>query len=55
MTDQNCRRTGTVGVSSPEVKDPAVVRHGWADLPDINLFGKDGLPVAPFRSDAPRP
>ena len=44
---------GTVVVSSQEVKEPAAVRYGWADLPDINLFSKDGLPVAPFRSDAP--
>lgn len=45
----------TIIVTSPDVKDPAAVRYGWADLPDINLFSKDGLPVAPFRSDSPQP
>jgi sialate O-acetylesterase len=41
----------TVEVSSPEVKDPAAVRYGWAPNPKGNLFNKDGLPASPFRSD----
>jgi sialate O-acetylesterase len=38
-------------VSSPEVKSPAAVRYNWADNPVGNLFGENGLPVEPFRSD----
>lgn len=42
----------TVVVSSPEVKEPVAVRYAWANVPECNLFNKDGLPAAPFRSDA---
>jgi sialate O-acetylesterase len=38
-------------VSSPQVAKPVAVRYGWADLPKVNLFGKDGLPASSFRTD----
>ena len=38
-------------VSSPSVKDPVAVRYAWADNPVISLSNKDGLPLAPFRTD----
>jgi sialate O-acetylesterase len=38
-------------VSSPNVQEPAAVRFGWADYPVVNLWGKDGLPASPFRTD----
>ncbi len=38
-------------VSSPQVPQPAAVRYGWADLPDVNLFNAEGFPASPFRSD----
>jgi len=38
-------------VSSPQVAKPVAVRYGWADAPTANLFGKDGLPASPFRTD----
>ncbi|MGC8863189.1 MAG: sialate O-acetylesterase [Armatimonadota bacterium] len=38
-------------VSSPAVTKPVAVRYGWADAPTANLFGKDGLPASPFRTD----
>ncbi len=41
----------TVVVSSPAVAHPVAVRYGWADLPKTNLFSKEGLPAAPFRTD----
>jgi len=41
----------TVVVSSPQVPDPMAVRYGWADLPKVNLFNKDGLPASTFRTD----
>ena len=42
-------------VHSPAVPAPTIVRYGWADNPECTLYGKTGLPVAPFRSDAPAP
>lgn len=50
-----------VVVSNPSVPDPVAVRFGWADYPVVNLFSRDGLPAAPFRTDdfpmvsAPKP
>jgi sialate O-acetylesterase len=40
-----------VVVSSPSVAQPAAVRYGWANTPDVNLFNKEGLPATPFRTD----
>jgi len=42
-----------VEVSSPSVSRPAAVRYGWAKVPDVNLFNREGLPAVPFRSDFP--
>ena len=41
----------SVFVSSKRVPNPMAVRYGWANDPDVNLTGKDGLPVSPFRTD----
>ena len=41
----------TVVVSSDAVPAPMAVRYGWANVPDVNLFNKAGLPASPFRSD----
>lgn len=41
----------TVEVSSLEVPVPTAVRYGWAYVPDVNLFNKEGLPASPFRTD----
>ena len=40
-----------VVVSAPQVEAPVAVRYGWANVPDVNLFNKEGLPASPFRSD----
>ena len=41
-----------VYVWSERVRAPAAVRYAWANNPDrANLFGANGLPAAPFRSD----
>jgi len=37
-----------VVVSSDPVKTPVSVRYGWANVPDVNLFNKDGLPASSF-------
>lgn len=41
----------TVVVHSPEIKEPAAVRFGWANYPVVNLWNKAGLPATPFRTD----
>ena len=41
----------TVEVSSDQVAQPAAVRYGWANVPDVNLFNQEGLPASPFRTD----
>jgi sialate O-acetylesterase len=41
----------TVEVSCDQVSHPIAVRYAWADNPVCNLYSKDGLPVAPFRTD----
>lgn len=39
-------------VSSPLVASPVAVRYGWANSPRCNLYNKNGLPAAPFRTDS---
>lgn len=41
----------SVVVSSPDVEKPVAVRYGWANSPRCNLYNKEGLPAAPFRTD----
>jgi sialate O-acetylesterase len=40
-----------VVVWSDEVPTPVAVRYAWEDSPVASLFNRDGLPVAPFRTD----
>ena len=42
-----------VVVSAEGVSDPKAVRYGWDNVPDVNLFNKEGLPASPFRTDLP--
>ncbi len=41
-----------VWLSSPEVKHPVAARYAWADNPASPLRGKNGLTVAPLRTDS---
>lgn len=41
----------TVIVSCKEVSCPVAVRYGFVNVPDVNLFNKEGLPASPFRTD----
>jgi len=41
----------TVVLSSDAVPQPVSVRYAWADNPACNLYNKEGLPAAPFRTD----
>jgi sialate O-acetylesterase len=38
-------------VSSSDVRQPVAVRYGWADNPPCNLYNREQLPAAPFRTD----
>ena len=38
-------------VSSAAVPKPVAVRYAWANSPRCNLYNKEGLPAAPFRTD----
>ncbi len=42
-------------VWNESVAAPAAVRDGWANVPDVNLFNREGLPASPFRTDGPTP
>lgn len=37
-------------VSSPAVKNPRYARYLWTNYGEVALFGKNGLPAAPFRT-----
>ena len=41
----------TITISSGGVEKPVAVRYAWADNPTCNVFGGDGLPLMPFRTD----
>jgi sialate O-acetylesterase len=41
----------TVVIWSDQIASPTAVRYGWANVPDVNLFNKAGLPASPFRTD----
>ena len=43
----------TVVVTSEKITKPAAVRFGWAMVPDVNLFNREGLPAVPFCTDRP--
>ncbi|MBC8592928.1 9-O-acetylesterase [Oscillospiraceae bacterium N12] len=45
------RDSRTIVLTSPEIEIPIAARYDWADCPDGNLYGNNGLPVAPFRTD----
>jgi sialate O-acetylesterase len=40
-----------VEVTAEGVSTPVAVRYSWAGTPDGNLYNKEGLPAAPFRTD----
>jgi sialate O-acetylesterase len=39
----------SVVISCPDVPAPKVVRYGWADNPDCNLYNSEMLPASPFQ------
>ena len=43
----------TIEVWSKSVMDPKNVRYAWANNPVCNVQNQAGLPLTPFRTDAP--
>ena len=41
----------TVIVSNENVALPTAVRFGWENVPEGNLYNREGLPASPFRTD----
>ncbi|GAB3585990.1 sialate O-acetylesterase [Hymenobacter daeguensis] len=41
----------TLVLSSPQVPKPVAVRYDWGNSPFPNLYNREGLPAAPFRTD----
>jgi sialate O-acetylesterase len=41
----------SIVVSSSQVPSPLAVRYDWANNPSGNLYNKEALPAAPFRTD----
>jgi sialate O-acetylesterase len=39
----------TVEITSADVPEPVVVRFGWKEAAQPNLFNKEGLPASSFR------
>ena len=48
-------RGNEIVVSSPQVSTPKAVRYGWARVPEVNVYNKEGLPASPFRTDTEGP
>ncbi|MEH6305440.1 sialate O-acetylesterase [Olivibacter sp. CPCC 100613] len=38
----------TIVLSNDQVKSPKHARYGWANVPDVNFYNKEGLPASPF-------
>lgn len=45
----------TVLLSSEAIHRPVAVRYNWKGFPKGNLYNKEGLPAAPFRTDSDQP
>jgi sialate O-acetylesterase len=43
----------TIRVSADGIKHPVAVRYAWANNPEAPLYNEEGLPMVPFRTDAP--
>jgi sialate O-acetylesterase len=45
-------KNNQVIVYSDSVSNPVAARYGWADdMPEVNLYNKQGFPASPFRTD----
>lgn len=44
-------KINTITVSSPNVPEPKAARYAWFNYGPVTIFGKSGLPLAPFRTN----
>ena len=49
--DAEITGSNEVTVWSDSINAPVAVRYAWANNPVCNMFSRDGLPMAPFRTD----
>jgi sialate O-acetylesterase len=52
QTARAVRDDGIIAVSHSDMAAPAHVRYAWTNSPVPSLFHRNGLPVAPFRTDS---
>ena len=52
QTARAVRDVGKIAVSHSAIAAPAHVRYAWTNSPVPSLFHRNGLPVAPFRTDS---
>lgn len=45
-------RGNKIMVRSDQVARPVAVHYGWANVPAVNLYNKNGLPASPFRTES---
>lgn len=43
----------TVRLTADGVDAPVAARYNWVNYGPVSLFGTNGIPAAPFRTDAP--
>ena len=43
--------TYNITVSSDQIKDPKYVRYFWKNYGTVKIYNREGIPVAPFRTD----
>lgn len=44
-------RGSKIFLSSPEVQKPLYARYCWTNYGNVTVFGKNGIPLAPFRTE----
>lgn len=42
-------RDSKIFIASPEVKNPVYARYCWTNYSEVTIYGKNGIPLAPFR------
>ena len=45
----------SIVVANDHIEQPGAVRYNWKNNPSGNLYNKEGLPAAPFRTDTDQP
>lgn len=44
-------RNSKIFLYSPKVSNPLYARYNWTNYGEVTVFGKNGIPLAPFRTD----